>query len=560
MKGDIRPTDRDQFLVKDKTIGPSVYTVTEQFIKPVTLKAGSVSWALLKHPDGLRCDVFVTHAWSEGIYEFIDKVEYSYPPGATGCYVCFLSNPQNLDISDLIQSPQESPFAKALHASSSILVVTNQVSSIYTRIWCVYEAFLGYTLDKQIRTARSPLRLLPDMLAVSGTGLAALGALILILIEKATFKGFHRSSVVYEVEDVRRAGFVSTAVSVGAILFLFLMKKHGWITCQLAMYVFSMCLAVFLAADICLKGFTSEPALSAFFIAVFALPAVEGDRLRAAEANRQAQLLRQGFTDTVRNATSSNPVDLNNILVEIEQSGQLNAVDETVKALQAMNLSTRELRQVTKRVGPLGNCSGWSRATFTCVCGLLVFQFVQIKKYRIDEYGPRFPLMTPPAISWVLLSAAALEAIVWPVMFCCLPVERKSFSARCCVFLLLLLPGIFGVVWTGRSYDMAANLAIIPFVLFLCILGPGRISLVPCGPALLRLLFGRRPWGSRDPDPKASDSPGPMDVPRDVPIDVHEEPEAVQNPDAQGVQHEEPDDALSSSDEGNTPGYVVEVF
>ena len=56
-----------------------------------------------------------------------------------------------------------------------------------------------------------------------------------------------------------------------------------------------------MAADICLTGFTEMPVLSAFLVAVLAVPAAEGDRLRAAEANRQAKLLRKGFADTVRN-------------------------------------------------------------------------------------------------------------------------------------------------------------------------------------------------------------------------------------------------------------------
>eukprot|EP00434_Breviolum_minutum_P007846 symbB.v1.2.006923.t1/scaffold400.1/size211454/2 len=63
-------------LAHDTTIGPSMYTVTEQYIKPVTAAAGDVSWALMKHPQGLPCDVFITHAWSEGIFEFVDKVAF----------------------------------------------------------------------------------------------------------------------------------------------------------------------------------------------------------------------------------------------------------------------------------------------------------------------------------------------------------------------------------------------------------------------------------------------------------------------------------------------------
>ena len=132
----IRPTERDMFDVGDFTIGPSVYTVTDQFIKPVTANAGNMSWALLKNPGGLQCDAFVTHCWAEGIYEFIDRVEHAWPKRAQGVYVCFLSNPQNLDISSLIARPADSPFAVALRYSSSLLVVPNHRVSIYTRLWC----------------------------------------------------------------------------------------------------------------------------------------------------------------------------------------------------------------------------------------------------------------------------------------------------------------------------------------------------------------------------------------------------------------------------------------
>ncbi|CAJ1384843.1 unnamed protein product, partial [Effrenium voratum] len=119
-RGQIQPTENDNFEASDLVIGPSVYTVTEQFVKPLTAAAGKMSWALLRNPEGLRCDLFVTHAWAEGVYEFIDKVERSWPRGAKAAYVCFLSNPQNLDISSLLTSPSASPFALALESASTM--------------------------------------------------------------------------------------------------------------------------------------------------------------------------------------------------------------------------------------------------------------------------------------------------------------------------------------------------------------------------------------------------------------------------------------------------------
>lgn len=67
--------------------------------------------------------------------------------------MCFLFNPQNLDIGGLISSPRESPFAKALDAAWAMLVIPNLKGSIYQRIWCVYEAYLAYTWGKPIYTA-----------------------------------------------------------------------------------------------------------------------------------------------------------------------------------------------------------------------------------------------------------------------------------------------------------------------------------------------------------------------------------------------------------------------
>ena len=68
-----------------------------------------------------------------------------------------LSNPQNLDIGDLIASPRESPFAQALASASHMLVVPNRKISIYTRVWCDYEAFLAYKGGKVIYTASAPI-------------------------------------------------------------------------------------------------------------------------------------------------------------------------------------------------------------------------------------------------------------------------------------------------------------------------------------------------------------------------------------------------------------------
>ena len=48
--GEIEPPNdgTDDFLGSDQKYGPSIYTVTEQHIKPVTECAGKMSWALMR--------------------------------------------------------------------------------------------------------------------------------------------------------------------------------------------------------------------------------------------------------------------------------------------------------------------------------------------------------------------------------------------------------------------------------------------------------------------------------------------------------------------------------
>ena len=133
--GEIRPLDdSDPFESSDNQYGPNIHTVNKQYIMPVTEDAGKVSWALMRHPDGLDCDLFISHAWQEGVFEFLSKVLHSWPTASRHVWCCMLANPQNLDIGSYLQSPSRSPFARALQASTCVLVVPNRHCSIYTRL------------------------------------------------------------------------------------------------------------------------------------------------------------------------------------------------------------------------------------------------------------------------------------------------------------------------------------------------------------------------------------------------------------------------------------------
>ncbi|CAE7310416.1 unnamed protein product [Symbiodinium sp. CCMP2456] len=126
--------------------GPNLYQVNTHYVKPVTLAAGGMSYALMKHPKGLICHVFVSHAWSEGVFELGNHVRSAWPRGLRlrNIYCCLLANPQNLDIESMLDChPLESPFAKAMQCASHVVVSPNDTVSIYQRLWCVYEIFLA---------------------------------------------------------------------------------------------------------------------------------------------------------------------------------------------------------------------------------------------------------------------------------------------------------------------------------------------------------------------------------------------------------------------------------
>lgn len=141
----------------DDEFGPSIYVVNEQYIKPVTGQAGKMSWALMMNPDGLDCHLFVSHAWQEGIFEFLSKVQGSWPSGQQHAWCCMLANPQNLNIGSMLQSPKTSPFALALQASRYVLVVPNRHQSVYCRLWCGYEAYVASEKAKIIRIVTWPV-------------------------------------------------------------------------------------------------------------------------------------------------------------------------------------------------------------------------------------------------------------------------------------------------------------------------------------------------------------------------------------------------------------------
>ncbi|CAK9093044.1 Protein MAK16-like A [Durusdinium trenchii] len=480
--GRIKPTERDAFDPKDQTIGPSMYTVTEQYIKPVTAAAGNVSWALMKNPDGLPCDVFITHAWAEGIYEFVDKVVETWPPGGRAAYVCFLSNPQNLDIAHLISTPEESPFAKALGSCKHVLAVPNRTCSIYSRLWCVYEAFLAYTSNKPITNATScDINTWAYLLRIVGISQASLSAALLLPLRFAVMLSVPFTilvpvpfMVLFLLSFGRCGGYkpllqnlgvlgVTLTANVGygcAIITGRALFEHNWLF-----------------------------ALQYISLGFFGTLGMELDRLNSVSADAAALNLRRGFTGRLSDADCSTEADRRKILEQVKKSGHEKDVEEAVKVLMKMNLSTPELRATAERTGTLTDASHWSRAilsaTFIAFPGFRPFILLKYGHLVFGiEYGHWF--------QGLLIIISTYEAVVFLALFIVLPDDRKAFAARVQSLWLVLWPVHALGGSNNRWFHTVSVLVYCPLLLAISIMGPASTAQIPyVGPHFVRLVFGK---------------------------------------------------------------------
>lgn len=102
---------------------PSIYQVNELYVKPTTKAAGGMSWALMRHPQGLRCDAVAVHSWNQGFFEFIEELRRLWPGDAEHLFLYFLGCPQIGGSSET--SPQEVDFTSVLGAARYMLVASD---------------------------------------------------------------------------------------------------------------------------------------------------------------------------------------------------------------------------------------------------------------------------------------------------------------------------------------------------------------------------------------------------------------------------------------------------
>eukprot|EP00929_Paragymnodinium_shiwhaense_P000418 TRINITY_DN10066_c0_g1_i1.p1 TRINITY_DN10066_c0_g1~~TRINITY_DN10066_c0_g1_i1.p1 ORF type:complete len:591 (-),score=136.17 TRINITY_DN10066_c0_g1_i1:217-1989(-) len=384
--GTIVPTAFDEFDPQDDAGGPNIYTVVEQFIKPETKKAGSMSWALMLHKNGLPCDVFITHSWKEGVFEFIDKVLVSWKVGARHAWCCMLANPQNLDIASLIRSPKESPFAKALMAARSVLVVPNSKVSTYSRLWCSYEAYLAYSQNKLIYTARRPLT---REIAL------ALCWLLVFLVLGCSARFLHYT-LITEREHIELKPWMWFAPIVLTLLL------SPCCTDRRRMNRGSMACIGFVLCGICVGDrYSSEDPtddLRFTIVALLFFCLAEIDREKFEQAAEETMLLREGYPGSILHASCS--VDRDGWLIRKEIGDHVAAVDAAVHVLMEACMSTPSLRQAAEQGVDLAREAVPNAAL--ALLGLAFGVFATTPTYEAIDF-----VTTGFAVAWIIVMVSS---------------------------------------------------------------------------------------------------------------------------------------------------------
>ncbi|CAE7891882.1 unnamed protein product [Symbiodinium necroappetens] len=276
--------------------------------------------------------------------------------------------PQNLSdyISRLIQVPRTSPFALALQNSTHMLAVPTRECSIYSRLWCGYEAYLATYYNKVVITARPSLEWLPS-LAV-GMAIWAVGAIAGFFWSTVGAESTASSTATFETwKSVTHALQVSYALGMqppfafedaaaGCVVLVVLCGRSSHCVAFLNLlgalavgFILGFWAKIFGAlAQLPLRIIAGDPTGKFFLIPLFAVfvATSEMDRLRALQRKQEATLLELPQNARVQDAQCGKPEDTLTITNEI--GDRWGHVEASVKVLLDSGMSTPALREVTQ--------------------------------------------------------------------------------------------------------------------------------------------------------------------------------------------------------------------
>lgn len=493
-EGRVKPTDRDRFDPEDTKFGPRIHAVNAQLIKPVTAAAGDVSWALMLRPEGLKCDLFITHCWKEGIFEFLDKVLNSWPLRAKNAYCCFLSNPQNLNIGVLIDTPRNSPFAIALQASTYMLAVPNETCSIYSRIWCAYEAHLAHQCSKRIFTASAPIPHLWWSLARTFT--LAIGVFCTVLALLSTILPVPPK----EYNDVRvLPGFVGICFILStsflgpsrlSAAFLYLGTVFMSSAAAVSIYVY-----VYYPLHSSTAPIHPTYASNVFLQVVLCIAAAvgEADRLYLIESLHESSQLRHGYTGKLQDAVSSHQEDRDAIMRELEANEEIELANQAVEVLLCSGMSTSQLQTATARAGRLQQAGHWNLSLVISTLLIRIFLDLSILLFTLETLTVKSRVWLNGLRSlespWAALLLATsvvglLGTVAWMLLFRRLDADMRGFAAAAMVkimgtftIIVLIFPLLLVSIepWSNPGYVIMV-LGAAPLVILMSAAGPGRTA------------------------------------------------------------------------------------
>ena len=428
------------------------------------------------NPDGLDCDLFITHAWQEDVFEFTEKVLTSWPWRAHHAWCCMLAIPQNLNIGALLQSPSSSPFALALQNAKYMLVVPNRHNSVYTRLWCGYEAYLAFQSNKIIRTATPPiwrevlfawLRMFPALLA---------GIMVGRLSEE--FK-----SVLHLIVMMRMLAFLAIPVSQnsGQIRLCLIANHVGLATSAAAVIACAHHELLPLNPQITARQAANYRFARACILVYFLLS--ELDRVNWQTEMQQAEELQNNFQGSVRRASCSDSKDELNIRHEI--GDQVDEVDKVIQVLLKAGLTSDALRDAHLQGVELEHAGVVQVAVPALVLGpLLLLSFWHLLPCIDDEIAD----IRWSQINWSFAFMQALS-ILTRLCFLILLLAR-SIDERC--FMLNVLSKTMGPIMflffleipaLYSSFVFMYHLSFLLVLFFACAGIRGTLKL-PCGRCL----------------------------------------------------------------------------
>jgi hypothetical protein len=149
------PYPQDKF--DDPAIGPNIHQVNMWFIKPATkacMPLPGVSYALKLNlaRGGLKCDLLISHAWDEGVYELGRRVLAAWPDDCEGAFISCLSAPAHIpEVGGMIMghssaSVLATPFAMAARAEPppvAHVVIAGGSTPVLSRLGCCMEVLVA---------------------------------------------------------------------------------------------------------------------------------------------------------------------------------------------------------------------------------------------------------------------------------------------------------------------------------------------------------------------------------------------------------------------------------